>query len=102
MAKPKATTTKKRATKKPVVTKRVASKKATTSEPFMQFRVTQQTLYWVIFGAVAIAFALWIYSLDAKVRDLYDQVDANHRSMDIQHREIPTAIEDDSQVVEEE
>lgn len=87
--KTKATTTKKTTVKKPTakrpVTKRTVSKrtvaKRTEEEPFMQFKLTQQTLHWIIFGAVSIAFALWIYSLDAKVRDLYDQADANISSL---------------------
>ena len=79
--KAKTTTTTKRTTKKPVVAaKRVTPKKKAvkaTEAPFMQARVTDQTLYWLIFGAAAIMFALWLFSLDAKVRDLYDQIDAN-------------------------
>ena len=84
----------KKTTKKPVAkrptTKRVVSKKS-TEPPFMQFQITQQTLHWIIFGAVSIAFAIWIYSLDAKVRDLYDQADANINS--INHMVTPPAKE---------
>ena len=79
--KAKAKTSPKKIVKKPVVTKRVATKKSvkkSTSEPaFFEMKFTDQTVYWLIFGAVAIIFAIWLYSLDAKVRDLYDQVDTN-------------------------
>lgn len=80
--KTKQTATAKKATKKPKVAaksstkKRVASSSA-AAQPFMQVRITDQTLYWLIFGTVSILFAMWVYSLDAKVRDLYDQIDIN-------------------------
>jgi len=73
-AKTKATATKK-APKKSVKTTRQVQSRATTD--FFEARITDQTLYWLIFGAAAIIFALWLFSLDAKVRDLYDQIDAN-------------------------
>jgi hypothetical protein len=62
--------------------KRSATPKQTAdSANFFEVRLTEQSLYWLIFGAASIAFALWLFSLDAKVRDLYDQVDANTNSM---------------------
>lgn len=80
-AKAKATTTRKKTIKKPAgAAKRVTTKKksqAASSSNFFDFRVTEQTVYWLIFGAVSILFTLWIYTLDARVRDLYDQVDLN-------------------------
>ncbi len=80
------TTTAKKVTKKPsTVSKRVSTKKAaakTQQPPFFQIRVTDQTLYWLIFGTVSILFAMWVYTLDARVRDLYDQIDINTYSAD--------------------
>lgn len=76
MAQTKATATKK-STKKRAVT----TKPASTRSNFFEVRLTEQTLYWTIFGIASIAFALWLYSLDARVRDLYDQVDASTNSM---------------------
>ena len=85
-AKAKKTTTSTKVTKKPTTVKRTISKKRTSAAssqaPFMQPKFTQESLYWIIFGAVAILFAMWIYTLDAKVRDLYDQIDANTYSTD--------------------
>lgn len=87
----KATTKKKtvttKATKKPTtVTRKTTTKKkisaAAAPTPFMQPKVTQDSLHWLIFGAVAILFAMYIYTLDARVRDLYDQIDANTYSTD--------------------
>lgn len=61
------------------VTKRIASTKrrsaSASQSNFMDTKITEQTLYWFIFGAVAIIFALWLFTLDSKVRDLYDQID---------------------------
>lgn len=74
------TVTTKKAVKKPVVkrtTKKHVAKKTADNTPFMQVKITDQTIYWLIFGVAAIVFAIWLYSLDAKVRDLYDQIDAN-------------------------
>lgn len=83
-AKTKATTTKK-VTKKPAsVAKKVTKKKepAAVQPQFFQVKITDQSLYWLIFGAVCILFAVWVYTLDARVRDLYDQIDANTYSTD--------------------
>lgn len=101
--KAKTTTTTKKVVKKPAVSaKRVTTKKRVSkqaSEPeFMQVRVTDQTLYWLIFGAAAITFALWLFSLDAKVRDLYDQIDANTYSAS---SSLDQPAETDSSTVEE-
>lgn len=79
-AKAKRTTTTKKTVKKPAVAKRVTTKKrvkkAAQEPAFFEMKFTDQTVYWIIFGAVAILFAIWLYTLDAKIRDLYDQVDA--------------------------
>lgn len=83
-AKTKSTT--KRVTKKPTTAaKRVTTKKARRpahEQQFMDTRLTQQTLYWFIFGVACIAFTLWLFTLDAKVRDLYDQIDENTYNSD--------------------
>lgn len=73
------------AAKKPTVVKRTTVKKksARADEPqFMEARITEQTLYWLIFGAVAIMFAMWIFTLDSKIQKLYDQVDASSYSIE--------------------
>lgn len=70
--------------KKPTTVKRTTKKQVNTSSAqpdFFEIRFSSQSLYWIIFGVASIVFALWLYTLDAKVRDLYDQVDANSYSM---------------------
>ena len=84
-AKTKVTTSTRKTSKKPAVEKKVTAKKKAapaTSPQFMQASLTSQSLYWVIFGVAAILFALWLYTLDARIRDLYDQIDQNTMSTD--------------------
>jgi len=84
-AKSKTTSTRKKTTKKPsTVAKRVTTKKkqAAPKRNFFEAKVTDQSLYWLIFGAVAIVFSLWIYTLDARIRSLYDQIDINTQNID--------------------
>jgi beta-lactamase regulating signal transducer with metallopeptidase domain len=79
-----ADTNKKRTVAKNVTSKkRVNQKKPVQQQEFFEVRITQETLHWVIFGAVCVAFALWLFTLDTKVRDLYDQVDKSIYSTDI-------------------
>ena len=77
--------TKKKALKKaPPINKHATVTKRISKQPepsqFLQFRITQQSLYWLLFGAASILFTLQLYSLDAKVRELYDQIDRNNYS----------------------
>ena len=45
---------------------------------FMTFRITKQTLYWLVLGAVVILFTVWLTQLQADIQSLYDQIDANN------------------------
>ena len=47
-------------------------------ESFMTFRISRQTIYWMIFGVAVIALALWVANLQRNINDLYDQIDQNH------------------------
>jgi hypothetical protein len=89
-------TTKKAAVKK-TAPKRPAAKKTTKKSSskglrahialqpeetdFMTFRITRQTLYWLVLGAVVIMFTLWLMQLQADIQTLYDQIDANSTEM---------------------
>jgi hypothetical protein len=87
--------TKKSSTKKAPTTKKPAARKAAakknTANPlslrsqvglrsedteFMTFRITKQTLYWLVLGAVVILFTLWLSKLQSDIQTLYDQIDA--------------------------
>lgn len=43
---------------------------------FFTFRITRQTLYWLVLGAVVILFTVWILQLQQDIQALYDQIDA--------------------------
>ncbi len=44
------------------------------TKDFMVVQFTRDSLYWLIFGVIAIIFALWVTSLQQRVNELYDQV----------------------------
>ena len=94
----KKTTTSKAAVKKPAAKKpttkprKVAAKKRPAKNQsllkthvglrreeteFMTFRITRQTLYWLVLGAIVILFTWWLTQLQADIQNLYDQIDAN-------------------------
>ena len=101
MATPKKPTTKKPAAKKPAAkaatkspAKRVQASAPKTkaggshrlfavnivpdSQPFMTFRLTTQTLYWLIFAVTVLALGLWVLKLNIEIVSLYDQIDQNN------------------------
>lgn len=70
--KPAATKTTVKKTQKPVMR---SFKRTTETEPFMTFRLTRQTLYWLIIAVMVVGFSVWIISLQRDIMALYDQVD---------------------------
>jgi hypothetical protein len=65
--------------------KKQASKKATHyrsfvraegPKPFVTFRFTQQTVYWVIIGMLVLALGAWAMYLTIRVQNIYDTVDS--------------------------
>lgn len=44
-------------------------------EPFFTFKVTKQTLYWLVIAVISLAFSGWIYKVQADINDLYDQIE---------------------------
>lgn len=78
----KTTVSRKKQTKSAPVMQRALTNPSASSAPFMQTRMTMQSVYWMIFGVVAIAFAIWIYTLDARIREIYDTVDTNSYSIE--------------------
>lgn len=95
MATKKSTTKKAPAKKKSTVTSRKS--KATSAsfangaiglrpeqEQFMTFRITKQTVYWLVIGAVVILFTIWLMRLQADIQSLYDEVDANNAAAALQ------------------
>lgn len=79
MATKKTTTTKRKRTVK--TTKKAPEMKsfrvAKESTPFLTFRLTKQTIYWLILSAVVVAFTLWLLKLQSDIQDIYNNIDAN-------------------------
>jgi hypothetical protein len=92
--KKKPTTTKAPAKKKPTAARKAPVKKSSKRSllrthiglqpeetEFMTFRITRQTLYWLVLGVVVIMFTLWLTRLQSDIQDLYDQIDATTAEM---------------------
>lgn len=47
------------------------------TQPFFIFKVTRQTLYWLILSILVLALAIWVLVLSVRVQNIYDQIDAN-------------------------
>lgn len=50
------------------------------TEPFFTFRITHQTLYWVILAVIVVSLAAWVLSISIKVQHIYDQIDAANQA----------------------
>lgn len=83
-----ATTTKKKpATKKPVARRPHGKKtimpemrsfkRVPDTEPFLTFRITHQTVYWLILCALVLGLGIWVTYLNIQVQQIYDQIDRN-------------------------
>lgn len=51
------------------------------SEPFFTFRVTHQTMYWLILAFIVVGLAVWVLSISIRVQNIYDQIDATNSRM---------------------
>ena len=79
----KSSTKKSTTKKKTAVRKKTAASKAPVSfkleqdrDNFTSTKFTSQSLYWIIFGIVVIAFALWVTKLQSDIQDIYDRIDS--------------------------
>lgn len=74
MATAKKKSTAKKSTKKAIPAQRsfVRSKE---TRPFFTFRLTHQTVYWLIIGLLVLALGAWVVSLNVRLENLYDQVE---------------------------
>ena len=50
-------------------------KRADESEPFLTFRITNQTLYWLILSLFVLALGMWVVNINDKVQKIYDEID---------------------------
>jgi hypothetical protein len=74
MATAKKTTKKSSTTKSKRVPMRSLRPSAEES-PFLTFRVTAQSVYWLIVSLLILALGVWVVTLSVKVQDLYDQIE---------------------------
>jgi hypothetical protein len=52
------------------------------SEPFFTFRVSQQTVYWLVLAVVVVALGLWVMNINDKVQRIYDEIDSTNSMID--------------------
>jgi len=70
------TATKKRSTAKSKPAHMDSFKLARDMPPFFTFRITQQSVYWLILSLLVLALGIWVVTLNVKVQSLYDQIEA--------------------------
>lgn len=66
--------------RKPKNTKSKSFRVSKEKSPFMTFRITNQTLYWLVLGVVVIAFTAWIMKLQYDIQAIYDNIDSTSQS----------------------
>ncbi|MNH50130.1 hypothetical protein D3C73_17370 [compost metagenome] len=52
-------------------------KPAQSTEPFFTFKITRQTVYWLILSVIVIGLAAWVLQLNARIQSIYDQIEQN-------------------------
>lgn len=52
---------------------------AENNESFFTFRLTHQTLYWLILSLIVLALGIWVININTKVQGIYDQIDEINR-----------------------
>lgn len=46
-----------------------------STRPFISFKLTQQTFYWVLICLFVLALGVWVTILSVKVQGIYDRID---------------------------
>lgn len=49
--------------------------------PFLTFRPSVQTFYWLILGVFVVSFGAWVILLTVKVQNIYDQIEINNTAI---------------------
>jgi len=50
-------------------------------EPFLEFRATRQTVYWLILATITLVLGLWITHLEVEIQSIYDTIEMNNISI---------------------
>lgn len=53
---------------------------ADDNSEFFTFRLTHQTLYWIILSTLVLALGAWVLYLNARVESIYDQIQVDNAS----------------------
>jgi cell wall-associated NlpC family hydrolase len=82
-------------TKKKAPVKRTTTRKSTkkagspksfrlsrADQPFMSFRATEQTVYWLIISMAVLALGAWVMYLHTEIQNIYDTIEANDALFD--------------------
>lgn len=77
----KSTATKVTRVTRPAQTQMRSFRPAAVSEPFFTFRLTRETLYWLILSAIVLALGIWVTNINIKVQMIYDQIDQTNRQI---------------------
>lgn len=54
---------------------------ARSTEPFFTFRISHQTLYWLLLAIVVLALGVWVVNINDKVQRIYDQIDQTNSAI---------------------
>ena len=52
---------------------------AKSDEQFMTFKITRQTVYWLVLTGIVLLLGLWVIDISSKIQHIYDQNDAARR-----------------------
>ena len=64
-------------------------RRARASDPFFTFRITHQTLYWLILAGIVLGLGLWVIDISNKVQKIYDQIDATNQQIELMDAKKP-------------
>lgn len=53
-----------------------------TPEPFFTFRISHQTLYWLVLAVIVLLLGVWVININDKVQKIYDEIDATNAYID--------------------
>lgn len=81
MAKAK-TATKKSSSSKPKQVPMRSFHRSPDQPPFFNYRITQQSVYWLILCLLVLALGIWVVTLSVRVQSLYDQVETSSQQLD--------------------
>jgi hypothetical protein len=50
-------------------------------EPFFTFRISHQTLYWLVLAGIVLGLGIWVVNINDKVQRIYDQIDQTNSTI---------------------